>query len=347
MVLHMWGDNAASPMHSLHFGFAVGAMLSPQLAKPFLSSDIAPEGDLNLTTGLNLTMLPNSTASVLLRTPSHLEYPYSTVGIIGAVFAIIMMVFQFIPKPEGYPKRENRRNMASLFQPSTCAFGSTMYGVQVLALLFLFFSQAVGGERACGKFLFSFAIESELAFSKGSAAHLNTVFWICHMSGRALGTLLSKFLPIHILIFGDITIGCITTTLLVFLGYKVSMALWVLSALLGALISILFPSGMSWGNLHLQMNSMTVMMAMMGGSVGGFVYHYLSGYLFEYYGPRSFLYVMLGYSLCTLCIYCIMEFVVRRKGAAIIRDWKVGQVKDALTSVSPDEKLLHKTTSEL
>ena len=41
MVMDLWGERAAGPMHSLHFAFGVGAMIAPQIAKPFLSSDQA------------------------------------------------------------------------------------------------------------------------------------------------------------------------------------------------------------------------------------------------------------------------------------------------------------------
>ena len=33
MVMHLWGDDAASPMNSLHFGFGLGALLAPQIAR--------------------------------------------------------------------------------------------------------------------------------------------------------------------------------------------------------------------------------------------------------------------------------------------------------------------------
>ena len=39
MVMHLWGVKATSHMHSLHFGFGFGALLAPQIAKPFLGED--------------------------------------------------------------------------------------------------------------------------------------------------------------------------------------------------------------------------------------------------------------------------------------------------------------------
>ena len=43
MVMHLWGTQATSHMHSLHFGFGFGALLAPQIAKPFLGPDTENE----------------------------------------------------------------------------------------------------------------------------------------------------------------------------------------------------------------------------------------------------------------------------------------------------------------
>ena len=39
MVMHLWKSGATFHMHSLHFGFGFGALLAPQVARPFLGPD--------------------------------------------------------------------------------------------------------------------------------------------------------------------------------------------------------------------------------------------------------------------------------------------------------------------
>jgi len=44
--------------------------------------------------------------------------------------------------------------------------GQTKFGMKMLALIFIFYMFVVGGERAFGKFVFSYVIESKLQLSK-------------------------------------------------------------------------------------------------------------------------------------------------------------------------------------
>ena len=45
MIMNLWGDKAGPPMSATHFGFGVGAIIAPQLAKNFLSPDAAENDD--------------------------------------------------------------------------------------------------------------------------------------------------------------------------------------------------------------------------------------------------------------------------------------------------------------
>ena len=36
MCIAMWREKSSSPLHLLHFGFGIGAVLAPQLARPFI-----------------------------------------------------------------------------------------------------------------------------------------------------------------------------------------------------------------------------------------------------------------------------------------------------------------------
>ena len=75
---------------------------------------------------------------------------------------------------------------------------------------------------------------------------------------------------------------------------------------MGLFISIVFPNGMSWANLRMNMNSVAVMVLMVGGSCGGFIYQYTTGYLFENEGPRTLMYIMLAYGIALAFCYIAM-----------------------------------------
>ena len=197
MTMHLWGEATASPMNAVHFGFGLGAILAPQLALPFLSPD-AKAGNSETSTSVNETSNQtesfthmfydlNSTGDTLHGdSEAQLVYPYTIIALIGIIFTIMMVVFYVVGPPRGFPIRKPVKSKV-LFSPSSCAGGRLLYGLILFILLFLYFIQAVGGERAYGKFLFTYAVDSPLNFTKRSAATLNSLFWACFVCGRFSG----------------------------------------------------------------------------------------------------------------------------------------------------------------
>lgn len=175
--------------------------------------------------------------------------------------------------------------------------------------MFFYFIQAVGGERAYGKFLFSFAIEADVQFSKDDASYLQSAFWASFTFGRLMGGPVAKFVPLNVMMIGDIIGALITAIVLAIWGPTVPNVLWVFTCFMGIFVALVFPNGMSWSNLQLHMNSMAVMLLLFGGSVGGFIYQSLTGSLFENVGPNTLMYVMIGYAIALAVVYAIMQTV--------------------------------------
>ena len=184
MTMHLWGKASAGPMNAVHFGFGLGAVLAPQLAIPFLSLDATDSS--NGTASYIISKLNTTTPSSQLE--SHLAYPYTIIALIGVIFTIMMIIFYIVGPPNGFPIRKPVKSKM-IFSPASCANGRFFYGLVLFIFLFLYCIQAVGGERAYGKFLFTFAIDSELRFTKRNAAILNSLFWAFLVGGRFSGKL--------------------------------------------------------------------------------------------------------------------------------------------------------------
>ena len=302
MVMYLWEEKAAPYMHVLHFGFGLGALLAPQIARPFLAPESEDENYTSCADSVNGT---SSTAS-----ESRIEIPYAIIGIFVFCFAWVILFFYVRGTPKGYPVRVPNTELKVLLSASSCSPGYISYGIGLLTLLFLYFIQAVGGERAYGKFLFSFAVEADVAFTKDEASYLQTAFWASFTLGRLLGGPVAKFMPLNWLIIGDITGALITAVVLSIWGATHTIVLWVFSCFMGIFISLVFPNGMSWSNLQLQMNSMAVMLLLFGGSVGGFFYQAVTGSLFENVGPETMMYVMVGYAVALAIVYALMQITV-------------------------------------
>ena len=303
MVMDLWQDQATGPMHSLHFGFGIGAILVPQLSRPFLSKGDPCE---NITiSGACSNVTPGEEYR-----ESRIDVLYFIVGAIILVVAVAVFIFYIVGPPKGFPKRASTSKLRTLLSPATCAAGNLTYGTILMVLLFFYFIQATGGERAAGKFLASFAVEAEVGFSKDEAATLLSVFWFCHMGGRFSGIFIGHFVRVQRMIVGEIIGVTLVSVVLAIWGYNTATVLWVFTGFLGYFISFFFPSGMSWGNAYMDINSMGVMVFLLGASCGGYIYQYLPGYLFEEYGPRSLTYVFVVYSIGMAIVYTIMSVFV-------------------------------------
>ena len=340
MVLDLWGEKAASAVFTLHLGFGIGAFLAPIVAEPFLSAKI---GEMvvvanisginalgNWTNGTQIEDIMHPVANISginvtgnwtngtqiqdIMRPARLAFPFALEGILDMFFAAAFMGYYFYGPPKGMPIKAGTSSIKALFNPGQCTAGNSIYGVLILILLFIFYIQAIGGELVFSQFLYTFATESDVHFTTAEAATLNAVFYLCHLLGRALGAIMSMCLSINVILLLDI-LGLIASTMyLAIFGYYQPLALWIGTALVGLLCSFVYPAGMIWANLHMDVNSMVVMVTMFGGAVGFIIYTYLGGYLIEYVSMRSFLYLEALYAIILAVVYVLMFLLGKRYG---------------------------------
>ena len=303
----LWAERAAGPYNLLHSGFGLGAAIGPLISRPFLASD-------SDASGLNYTndVISNGTTNASLA--SRIEYPYLFVGILCLLVAMVFVGFYvarsgaptiFIPTQE--------ETVSKILSPGRCAGGSNSFGCQMLALIFIYYMVVVGGERTYGKFLFSFSIHSELKFSRVQATWLNSAYWISYTAARLATAAAARWLPIHLLIFGQV-FGTLGAAIGLDVFRRNAVAFWLFSSALGFFRSPLFPSGLGWANRYMEVTSMTITCVNVGSSIGGMTMQWLTGFLFEYYGPTSFVHVVAINSVLVCAVFIVMHQVARRHG---------------------------------
>ena len=208
---------------------------------------------------------------------------------------------------------DQEHDVQKIFHPGRCTGGNTRFGMTLLVLIFLFYMFVVGGERAYGKFLFSYALESELKLNQDQAAWLNSVYWICFTAARFIAFIVSRWVPIHIMLFVQV-FGTLASAIGLNVFHNKVIPFWVLTSTMGFFKSPLFPSCLGWANRYMEISSMTIMCVNVGSSAGGMIVQWLTGYMFEYYGPRSFVFILGGYSLMICILFIIMHVVTTRQG---------------------------------
>lgn len=330
--MQMWGDSTGAPLVAQHLGFGIGALLAPQLANVFIYEDLDTTTEApNNTQFVMSSDYRYSESTPILTTQEtgdspvdEIEIAYFISAMISLVFAVIFMIFYIFDKKERAISRmkeivpkEEKRNVNSyieILSPASCAEGYLCFGSVFFILLFILFIHTVGGERAYSKYLYIYVTEGDYNFSSSKAADLNSLFWLFFTIGRALTLVASHFMNPTFLMIIVVIFNVINGTVLAAVGNHSEIILWVFSASYGMFLSPVFPTALVWANTYVEMTAIAVSVPYVGSAVGGMVYQYVTGFLFDKYGEFTLLYVILGYTVNLAVAYVVLQLVASRHG---------------------------------
>ena len=321
LVFKMWQENSASPMHILHGGYGIGSFLIPLISNPFLAVPMVQNKN-------GTTYLPNNDSYTTDYTtndhsnpeylrPSRIEFAYLIPAVISMSLSLIFHAYnvsgikQHRYKKTDIPQDENARRhleLKQIFNPATCAGGNIFYGLRIFTLMILFFFIAVGEEVVAGIFIRAFSIDF-YGFSVDEGSYINTTYWISYTVGRIIGFIAAYWIPIRILIVTEVCGVLISSICLASAGGKSATALWVIIQPLGFFIGPLFPSGMGWANFHTHMTGTGISVLMVGSSSGVMVCLKITGYLYDTYGPRSYLYALMALAIVLFVMALLLNIV--------------------------------------
>lgn len=308
ILLEMWREKSASPMHAIHMGFGVGALFAPLIANPFLA--------VLQFTSQNSTSEQNETVSTLapvhygsdtyyIIRDSRVHLAYITIGVISFVISLPFFIYPPYKCFTGYDTKRNYynvddkgeredespRTLKQLINPATYAAGSLKYGLFVFIWVLLYFINLVGGEQLFGNFIRTFSVD-QLKFARDEASYLDTVFWGSFTIGRFTGSVLSHFITIKRLFPIDVAINLLAVTFLDIFSTDSHAALWIFTIIVGVTIAPLYPAAMSYVNTQIQVGGIVLTIVVFATGAGDFLYVWLAGHLYDTYGPRTVLYAI-------------------------------------------------------
>ena len=283
LIVHLWRDASGPPLYLLHFGFGLGAFLAPLVARPFLVTTPQNSSDANAPLSNETTQLQQLEDE----STSNTFVPYSCVAVVYTFFTLAMLGYYVLGPPRNFPKYTPDTRLKRVFSPRNWSPSHPCLASLVLALMFTVFTQGVGAELVFGNFIFSFATDADVAFSKDAAAMLTSLFWLSHMIGRLLGAGLALCVPTSVVLLADVILLTVVSLLLVLFGHSHSVALWTLAAAYGLFISPIVPAGNHWTSLQIAVNPMSTTILFLGSSTGLLAYVYVAGRLMENFGPES------------------------------------------------------------
>ena len=306
-VLGMWGEKADPKIQTLHLSWSAGSIIVPFMVRPFL---VDRPDDIIANTTTTEAMMTTSN----MEQTNAFEIPYLIIGsvlLLTGVVALCIYICTLTNRVVASDNPVEKVNDASTETTDTdhCFF------IQMLVLVCLLVFAFGGREYAVSTWMFTYAIESDLGFTKSEAALLTSANRASYTAGHILSTVASKCIGPPPIIFTAAGIGMIFTLALAVWGTQYKAALWVFSCLLELAQGPLWPTSILFTDKYIRASALVLGMLYAGSGISGVIFVWLTGYLFtNAESPDSFMYILIGCGAMLCVVLCVMQFVGMKHG---------------------------------
>lgn len=320
LILNTWCDQAGPHMQALHFSFALGAFVSPIIAKLLFGQESsASDRSASQTTAPNATSAPLA----FFQGRSFALTSMWAYVVIGSFILFISLLFFIL-----YSRSSTSLNRASSASGKPPFF--TKHHTALVLFLALFFFFYVGAEVAYGSFIFTYAKEYA-GFEEPQAAELNSLFWGSFAACRGGAIIFTACIYPGTLILFSLA-GSVFASLSLVLFNRNHVMLWICTAVYGASMAATFPSGISWVEQYTTVSAKSAAMFVMGAALGEMVLPASLGFLLGRIPHQPLLmYLALCTATVTSIIFPVMYKLASATGGAVVRKQRIrahGEVGD-------------------
>lgn len=320
LILNTWGDQAGPHMQALHFSFALGAFVSPIIAKLLFGHESAvSDRSTTLTTASNATA---ATLNFFHGKSSSLTSMWAYV-VIGAFILFVSLLFFIL-----YSRSSTNSNKAS--SPSGKPLFFAKHHTALILLLALFFFFYVGAEVAYGLFIFTYAKEYA-GMEEPQAAELNSLFWGSFAACRGAAIFFAACVYPGTLILLSL-VGSVAASAFLVLFNKHHVMLWVCTSVYGASMAATFPSGISWVEQYTTVSGKSAAAFVVGAALGEMVLPASLGFLLGRFPHQPLLmYLAVCTAGVTSILFPVMYKLASSTGGAVVRKQRIrthGMVED-------------------
>ncbi|KAG7331848.1 hypothetical protein KOW79_005817 [Hemibagrus wyckioides] len=312
LILNTWGDQAGPHMQALHFSFALGAFVSPIIAKLLFGHDYgvsdrsASQSTPSNFTSASLPFFQGKSASLT----SMWAYV-----VIGAFILLVSLLFFILYS----------RSSASSVKASSTSGKPPFFArhhTALILLLAIFFFFYVGAEVAYGSFIFTYAKEYA-GMEEPRAAELNSLFWGSFAACRGAAILFAACVYPGTLILLSL-VGSIVASLSLVLFNQHHVMLWVCTSVYGASMAATFPSGISWVEQYTTVSGKSATAFVVGAALGEMVLPASLGFLLGRIPHQPLLmYLALGTAAVTSILFPVMYKLASSAGGAAVRKQRI------------------------
>uniref|UniRef100_UPI00398E8E8A sodium-dependent glucose transporter 1 isoform X2 n=1 Tax=Pristiophorus japonicus TaxID=55135 RepID=UPI00398E8E8A len=326
LTLITWGDKVGPYMQALHFSFALGAFLTPILAKPVMGN---LQKTINESGSGILSNTKNSSQDFvyMLRMSVSSFTPFTWTYLVIGSFVLLVSLWFFIIYLKSSP---NRGRAGASLQDGPVA----RYHYAIMFLLFFFFFWYVGAEVAYGSYIFTYA-KDFAHMNENQAAGLNSLFWGTFATARGIAIFCAACLHPGTMILLSL-IGCTISSLFLTLYNTTHISLWVGTGIYGASMATTFPSGISWVKQYTSTTGKSAALFVFGAAVGEMVVPALVGFLQGVDTIKHYPILMLtalGTSTMTAILFPVMYKLASSPGSVKLES----EDRKALLGSGPDE----------
>ncbi|XP_067402705.1 sodium-dependent glucose transporter 1 [Emydura macquarii macquarii] len=324
LALNTWGAEAGPVMQALHFCFALGAFVAPILTKMALGSSLSlkvqTEGE--KTNQSVLSDVSNALSASALKLHSNVSFMWSYI-LIGTYVLIVSLLFVIL-----YSATHSARDKAKA-SLQKCRIAKYHYAL--LILLFLFFFCYVGAEVTYGSYIFNYA-EVYANMKEREAAGLNSLFWGAFAACRGLAICFATCLYPGTMILLSV-IGSTVSSLSLVLFTKYPISLWAGTAMYGASMAVIFPSGISWIEQYTTIQGKSASFFVVGAALGEMCIPAMVGFFQgKFHGVPVVMYTALGASVMTAILFPVMYKLATSPSESKLKDDGGSEDQKALLS---------------
>ena len=189
------------------------------------------------------------------------------------------------------------------------ANGRSINGLFLLFVFFFVFT--VGVELGFGNWIYTYSFRLHLASETG-AAYLTSGFWGAFSIGRLLGVVTSSRLRPPVILLIDL-VGCLLAFAILLLWPVSTLALWAGTILMGLSIASVFATGMAFAEQRLSLTGAMIGWILVGVGIGGMVFPWLIGQLFDRISPRITMPILLVSNLVAFVLLLALILPLRKK----------------------------------
>ena len=336
--MDLWGDKGGAPMHALHFGYPLGAMIGPLLAYPFVSIE-----DTTNTTSETTTLQYTELSNPRYADDSRIEIPYVIVGIFLAILCVTFFIFQCIMPSKNIASHQHKQGYKwkDVFSPAKWSGDSSNFGLLIISLTMLFFALHIMALKASTYYM-TYAVD-EVGYTNQQATLYQSLMSFAGTLGRAASIVFAYFVPIQVMLITEVHGQVIFAILTLLWGLDDKLSYLVFSCFFTFFRDPIWPSAYTWTDQYIALYAVVVGLIDMATNLTGAVFSWLLGYLYTYTVPDSIFYNTVAAAILLCILVWIMNYIAQKHGSRFSSQAKLTtdiNITDTLhTHVPPvDEK---------